>query len=72
LEKRLRADVSKRFVTFQYLSDDLGGGTKPYITLALLDCISFLEFIIFRALARRPLPLLIGVGSGSEELFQSQ
>jgi hypothetical protein len=28
--KRLRADVSKRFVTFQHLSGDPGGGTKPY------------------------------------------
>ena len=26
----MHADVSKRFVTFQYLPGDLGGGTKPY------------------------------------------
>src|SRR5262245_8796002 len=30
LKKRLRANVSKRFVTFQYLSGVPAGGTKPY------------------------------------------
>jgi hypothetical protein len=30
--KRLRADVSKRFVTFQYLSDKFGGSTTSQLS----------------------------------------